>query len=590
MEAKAVEENGFTEGSGGVMGLDEPKKMTREDWRKKKELEEQRKLGNAPAEVDEEGKDINPHIPQYISSVPWYIDPSKRPTLKHQRPQLEKQIKYSPFGDWYFRGVDEGTKATKFRKGSCENCGAMTHKKKDCMERPRKVGAKFTGTDIAPDEYVQPKLSLDYDGKRDRWNGYNPEEHMKIVEEYAKVDLAKRTLKAQKLQEELASGKLTEQSAQRKHWGGEEQIPQAERDHNSEDEDEDKYADDIDMPGQNFDSKRRITVRNLRIREDIAKYLRNLDPNSAYYDPKTRAMRENPYANTGKNPDEVDYAGDNFVRYSGDTITMAQTQLFAWEAYEKGSDVHLQADPTKLEVLHKSFKVKKEDFKECQKESILEKYGGQEHLNVPPRELLLAQTEDYVEYSRHGAIIKGQDKAIAHSKYEEDVLINNHKSIWGSFWCDGKWGYKCCHSFVKFSYCIGETGKNTNGEDNTDVSLHVQEVANHKEEECEAKTRTLMEIHQEKRKEEKKKKKKKHRKSHDSDSDNEEGKKLEKLKKALNVEEERLKQVEKLMQMDERKRPYNSMYDSREPTEEEIEAYQMKRQRADDPMASFLGL
>lgn len=44
-----------------------------------------------------------------------------------------------------------------------------------------------------------------------------------------------------------------------------------ERDHNSEDEDEDKYADDIDMPGQNFDSKRRITVRNLRIREDIAK-------------------------------------------------------------------------------------------------------------------------------------------------------------------------------------------------------------------------------------------------------------------------------------------------------------------------------
>lgn len=44
-----------------------------------------------------------------------------------------------------------------------------------------------------------------------------------------------------------------------------------EREHDSEDEDEDKYADDIDMPGQNFDSKRRITVRNLRIREDIAK-------------------------------------------------------------------------------------------------------------------------------------------------------------------------------------------------------------------------------------------------------------------------------------------------------------------------------
>ena len=31
-------------------------KLTREDWRKKKELEEARKAGTAPAEVDEEGR------------------------------------------------------------------------------------------------------------------------------------------------------------------------------------------------------------------------------------------------------------------------------------------------------------------------------------------------------------------------------------------------------------------------------------------------------------------------------------------------------------------------------------------------------
>ena len=66
------------------------------------------------------------------------------------------------------------------------------------------------------------------------------------------------------------------------------------------DEDDEKYAEGVDMPGTKVDSKQRITVRNLRIREDTAKYLRNLALESAYYDPKTRSMRENPYEATGK--------------------------------------------------------------------------------------------------------------------------------------------------------------------------------------------------------------------------------------------------------------------------------------------------
>lgn len=58
---------------------------------------------------------------------------------------------------------------------------------------------------------------------------------------------------------------------------------------------------------------------------------------------------------------------------------------------------------------------------------------------------------------------------------------------------------------------------------------------------------------------------------------------------ALSAEEQRLKQVAEIMQLDERKRPYNSLKEVREPTEEEMEAFRMKRYRADDPMASFLG-
>lgn len=59
--------------------------------------------------------------------------------------------------------------------------------------------------------------------------------------------------------------------------------------------------------------------------------------------------------------------------YWPDIVLCVSSIVFAWEAYEKGSEVHLQADPTKLELLHQSYKVKKDDFKEKQKESILEK-------------------------------------------------------------------------------------------------------------------------------------------------------------------------------------------------------------------------
>lgn len=50
---------------------------SREDHRKPLELEEARKAGLAPAEVDEDGKEINPHIPHYMSSAPWYLNAEK---------------------------------------------------------------------------------------------------------------------------------------------------------------------------------------------------------------------------------------------------------------------------------------------------------------------------------------------------------------------------------------------------------------------------------------------------------------------------------------------------------------------------------
>ena len=89
-----------------------------------------------------------------------------------------------------------------------------------------------------------------------------------------------------------------------------------------------------------------MSVRNLRIREDTAKYLLNLDVNSAYYDPKTRSMRENPLPGTAAGEEMT----GNFVRSSGDAKELANMQLYQFEAYEKGQNLHLNADPTTVEV------------------------------------------------------------------------------------------------------------------------------------------------------------------------------------------------------------------------------------------------
>jgi len=50
-------------------------------------------------------------------------------------------------------------------------------------------------------------------------------------------------------------------------------------------------------------------------------------------------------------------------------------------------------------------------------------------------------------------------KPVVRSKYPEDIHPGNHTSVFGSYWRDGQWGYQCCHSFVKNSYCTGEEGK-----------------------------------------------------------------------------------------------------------------------------------
>ena len=71
---------------------------------------------------------------------------------------------------------------------------------------------------------------------------------------------------------------------------------------------------------KSVDPKIKSIQKDLRIREDTAKYLRNLDPNSAPYDPKSRSMKENP--NPFLPEEKQEFKGDNYQKLTGDYLNL----------------------------------------------------------------------------------------------------------------------------------------------------------------------------------------------------------------------------------------------------------------------------
>ncbi|GBG92225.1 hypothetical protein CBR_g54768 [Chara braunii] len=541
---------------------------SREDHRKQMELEEARKAGLAPAEVDEDGKEINPHIPQYMSSAPWYLN-SARPSLKHQR-KWKSDPNYTR--DWYDRGA-KVMQAEQFRKGACTNCGAMTHDAKLCMERPRKLGAKWTSMHIAPDEKIE-SFELDYDGKRDRWNGYDPSTYSRVIDTFQKRDEARRKfVKEQELKKKFS---LTSSESDKGGEDKDKNSGEEDDDESSEDEvevqDEAKVDESKQMDFAKVEKRVRTTgggstgtVRNLRIREDTAKYLINLDVNSAHYDPKTRSMREDP--NPERDPNEKFYAGDNAYRNNGQALEFKHLNVHVWEAYEKGQDIHLQSAPSQAELLYREFLVKKEKMKGQVNKSIMEKYGNAASPEIPDNALLLGQTERVVEYDRAGRVIKGLDKTIPKSKYEEDVFVNNHRSIWGSWWKDGMWGYKCCRSTMRNSYCTGQAGI-----DASEAAAQLMQTNIERKESAAASEKALA------------MREEKNLAVWGSQTPDDVVLDKKRLKQSLKREDERMKE-----EKDERKRRYNSLHVNDTVTAEDMEAYRIKRIHSEDPMKDFIG-
>ena len=146
---------------------------------------------NPPLEIDESNiKEMVDHMPQYIIRAPWYATTGLEEitTLKHQKLTEEERHRFTPLTAFVERGFYRGN-VYRFRKGACENCGAITHKTKECFERPRKRGAKYTKNNFRSDEYIKPlPFKNEYEGKRDRWNGYETAKELEKFKEYEIIE------------------------------------------------------------------------------------------------------------------------------------------------------------------------------------------------------------------------------------------------------------------------------------------------------------------------------------------------------------------------------------------------------------------
>ncbi|KAG5369289.1 Pre-mRNA-splicing factor SLU7 [Yarrowia sp. C11] len=376
--------------------------------------EEDRKLrkeGKVQTPVtNQEGDVLNPYIPRFMSSAPWYARTETSDESAASLDHLKKDKTDSKKEEWYVRGQDRSNleRPKKFRKGACENCGAMTHKKKDCMERPRKVGAKYKADNLQADDIISsPHMS--WDSKRDRWNGYDADDFKRVIDEHNMTEELQK-----KIREEAGEGE-NETDAE-KAAAVEEAI--------------------------------RKSTRTLRLREDTAVYLKDLNSETVY----------NPGSRTFRTAEEgyIDKDGMYVRHTTGEGKEMEELTRIAETESALGNQIHLHANPTAAAIAAKKIKEEAERAKDEEKRALEDKYGKQDHVRARPKEYT-----SVVNVKKPVVVRAKNAQGIAVSKYEEDVFPGNHTSVWGSYYDKEthKWGYACCHCLIKNGYCVGEKGK-----------------------------------------------------------------------------------------------------------------------------------
>jgi pre-mRNA-processing factor SLU7 len=639
------------------------------DRKKSRELAEARQNGAVAPAVDvKTGAMINPHNPDFITKRPWYlgnnddgpsldhqVDPSSKELLlsmqsadivlkqERQRLQQKQHDKKFEVGMWVealkksnkgpyricqiTKIAKKGTQFDlKFEDGTVEL--KVKYKAKSSkgnsgiFNKPRIRMTKTGSRSLRVDESKYGKET--YDSKRDKFHGYDQETHtQKVSKVFAERDeIRKQSRDKTATSKDGKTGDGNDDKKKSKHDRGSDSDDSDvdDSDIGSEDDSDDEFVqrdeDDriittrLARQGGVGGAQMKVTARNLRIREDTAKYLRNLDPSSAFYDPKSRSMRDNP--NPEVAAEESQFAGDNFARISGDAVQLADAHLFAWDAAEQGAgaELHPQANPSQVEMLKKKFQSKSAQLQLQKKKKVLDKYGGHEYLDgsgglanaiLPTKPIKGAQNRTTTaaeerkirfgvstiseEYSRDGRQLKGaskQPKQVAQaSKYQEDIYINGHTSVWGSFFHIGafQWGYLDDHSVIRNSYCTGDAGRQANDEANEmRFGTGVAGSA------ALAQARGMLKVMP--------KPKSNNGSSNTFEPPSSRSKFYGEANPNAEVDPGKVKKALEKMNKedssrDERKRKYNSVNAEDDVTEEEMEAYRLRKERNADPMAKI---
>ena len=362
---------------------------------------------------------MNPHNPEFLTKVPWYSD-NKGSTNFPSNAQ-SKRDKEKPTSS---RGGKQ--------PNQCRNCGSVSHPTRDCLNKPLRKVAKPTSshkikasgirtTDVSRynnnnDDSIDDISNHDYSSKRDGWKGYEAEDYIEQIRKFDRIqnDSQRNCHDKNRLDKSKTLDQMDNLIA-----GDDEQWD---------------FQGRKARQGGVGGNQMAMTARNLRIREDVPKYLSNLDLNGAYFDPKARSMRME--------------ESDNIM--NGDILRIdTSSELIA----------AIANNPSQVELVNKDVSLKKsansilkwnemknkyEDHEDLKKNgNIYDSSGSVKNMNF------LTGEDEVTKVSNNHAHF------IVPSKFIEDVFETNHSSVFGSYFCrqTHKWGYSCCGSKKRYSIC-----------------------------------------------------------------------------------------------------------------------------------------